>query len=57
MLSKRQNSVKMTTFGSDFLALRQAVELLQALRFKIRQFGIPLEEGGANLYCDNEAGN
>ena len=55
MFSKRQNSVQTSTFGSEFLALRQAVELVQALRFKIRQFGIPLEEGGANLYCDNEA--
>ena len=43
------------TFGSEFLALRQAVELVQALRFEIRQFGIPPEEGGASLYCDNKA--
>ena len=33
------------------------MKLVQALRFNIRHFGIPLEEGGANLYCDNEAVN
>ena len=55
MFSKRHNLLQTSTFGSDILALRQAVELVQALRFKLRQFGIPLEEGGANLYCDNEA--
>ena len=54
MFSKRQNSVQTSTFGSEFLALRQAVELIQALRYKLRLFGIPLD-GPANVYCDNEA--
>ena len=55
MFSKRQNSAQTSTFGSEFWTLRQAVELVQTSWFKIRQFGIPLEEGGANLYCDNKA--
>ena len=54
MYSKRQNSVQTSTFGSEFLALRQAVELIQALRYKLRLFGIALD-GPANVYCDNEA--
>ena len=54
MFSKRQNSVQTSTFGSEFMAMRQAVELTQALRYKIMQFGIPLD-GAASLYCDNEA--
>jgi len=54
MFSKRQNSVQTSTFGSEFLALRQAVELIQALRYKLRLLGIPLD-GPANVYCDNEA--
>ena len=56
MYSKRQNSVQTRTFGSEFLALRQAVELMQALRYTLRLFGIPLD-GPANVYCDNEVVN
>ena len=54
MYSKRQNSVQTSTFGSEFMAMRQAVEMVQALRYKVRQFGVPLD-GEANMYCDNEA--
>ena len=36
MYSKRQNSVQTSTFGSEFIAMRQAVEMVQALRYKIR---------------------
>ena len=52
--SKRQNSVETSTFGAEFTALKQAVELTQGLRYKLRMFGVPLD-GPANLYCDNEA--
>ena len=52
--SKRQNSVETSTFGSEFTAMKQAVELIKSLRYKIRMFGIPME-GPANIYCDNEA--
>ena len=34
--------------------MKQAVELLKSLRYKLRMFGVPLE-GSANVYCDNEA--
>ena len=52
--SKRQNSVETSTFGSEFTACKQAVELIKALRYKLRMFGVPLD-GPANMYCDNEA--
>ena len=52
--SKRQNSVETSTFGSEFTALKQAVEMIKALRYKLRMFGIPIE-GPASVYCDNEA--
>ena len=54
MYSKKQNSVQTSTFGSEFMAMRQAVELVQSLRFKLRMFGVPLE-GPARMFCDNEA--
>ena len=52
--SKRQNSVETLTFGSEFTALKQAVEMIQGLRYKLRMFGVPLD-GPASVYCDNEA--
>ena len=52
--SKRQNSVETSTFGSEFTATKQAVELVKALRYKLRMFGVPIE-GPASMYCDNEA--
>jgi hypothetical protein len=51
--SKKQNTVKSSTFGSEFVALRTAVELIIALRYKLRMFGVPLS-GPANFFCDNQ---
>ena len=52
--SKRQNMIKASTFGSEIVALKNAVELIEGLRYKLRMFGIPID-GPANLYCDNKA--
>ena len=37
--SKKQNSVETSTFGSEFTAMKQAVELVKALRYKLQMFG------------------
>ena len=52
--SKRQNTVETSTFGSEFVALRIATELVQGLRYKLRMMGVPLE-GPTLMYCDNES--
>jgi hypothetical protein len=52
--SKRQNTVETSTFGSEFVAMKIAVELVESLRYKLRMFGIPIE-GPTNVFCDNEA--
>ena len=52
--SKRQNPVETSTFGSEFIAMRTAVEHIKVLRYKLRMFGI-LFEGPMNVFCDNEA--
>ena len=52
--SKRQNTVESSTFGSEFVALRIASELIISLRYKLRMFGIPIL-GSANVFCDNES--
>lgn len=52
--SKRQNTVEASTFGSEFVALRVATELIISLRYKLRMLGIEVL-GPANVFCDNEA--
>jgi hypothetical protein len=52
--SKRQNSVEASTFGSEFTAMKNAIELIEALRYKLRMFGVSLE-GPTNVFCDNQA--
>ena len=52
--SKRQNTVESSTFGSEFIALRIATDLVEALRYKLRMFGVPLS-GPARVLCDNES--
>jgi hypothetical protein len=51
--SRRQNTVETSTFGSEFVALRTARDMIVALRYKLRMFGIPIE-GPAYVYCDNQ---
>jgi hypothetical protein len=52
-VSRRQNTVETSTFGSEFVALRNARDVTIALRYKLRMFGVPLE-GPAQVYCDNQ---
>ena len=52
--SKRQSTVETSTFGSEMVAMRIATEQIQALRIKLRSFGVPVE-GAASVYCDNDA--
>ena len=52
--SKRQNTVETSTFRSEFITMKTAVEHVEALRYKLRMFGIP-NEGPTNVFCDNEA--
>jgi hypothetical protein len=51
--SRRQNTVETSTFGSEFVALRNARDMIVALRYKLRMFGIPLS-GPAFVFCDNQ---
>ena len=50
--SKRQNAVESSSFGSEFVALRTAKDMLVALQYKLRMFGVPIG-GPANVFCDN----
>ena len=52
--SKRQPTVETSTFGAEFRAMKTAVELTEALRYKLRMFGVPID-GPTSIFCDNEA--
>ena len=52
--SKRQNTVETSTFGSEFVALRIVTEMCQAMRYKLRMFGVAID-GPASVMCDNKS--
>jgi hypothetical protein len=52
--SKRQNTVETSTFGSEFGALKIAIDQVEGLRYKLRMMGVPLT-GPTPLFCDNES--
>ena len=52
--SKRQNTMETSSFGSEFIAMKTAVEQVESLQCKSRMFGILLERP-TNMFCDNEA--
>lgn len=56
--SKHQNTVEASTFGSEFQAMKNAVELTEAMRYKLRMFGaLPVvpRDNAMKVFCDNEA--
>ena len=50
--SKRQNTVESSTFGSEFVALRIAVEMIEGLCYKLQMMGVEID-GPCNVFCDN----
>ena len=52
--SKIQNSVESSNFGSDFTALKNAVELVTAIRYKLRMFGVPVD-GPTDMFFNKKA--
>ena len=42
------------TFSSEFIALKTAVEQIEALRYKLRMMGIAID-GSCSIFCDNQA--
>ena len=50
--SKKQSTVETSVFGAEFVAMKQGMETLRGLRYKLRMMGIPLE-GPSYIYGDN----
>ena len=41
--SKRQNTVESSTFGSEFMAMRIAIEIIEGLWYKLRMMRVPID--------------
>jgi hypothetical protein len=52
--SKRQNTIESSVFGSEFVALKIATDMNEALRYKLQMMGIPIM-GPTNCFCDNKS--
>jgi len=52
--SKKQSTVEASSFGSEFNALRIAMEHVVGIRFKLRMFGLNVKDYTC-IWCDNEA--
>ena len=51
---KRQNSVEGSTFGSYFTAMKNSLEIIEELHYKLGMFGVMIN-GSTNIFCDNGA--
>ena len=53
--SKRQNTVETSAFSSEMIAMKTCMEAIQALRYKLKMFGVPLM-GPTEVFCfDNNS--
>ena len=49
--SKRQNSVENSSFGSEMLAQKQAVDMIEGLTYKLQMMGIPIDAVTSKIFC------
>ena len=52
--SKKQTGVETSTFGSEFISMKQCYEYVQGLHYKLRMMGIPVELP-TYVFCDNKS--
>ncbi len=52
--SKAQAAVESSTFGSEFITMHQATDMIEGLRYKLRMFEVPID-GPANVLSDSQA--
>jgi hypothetical protein len=52
--SKRQNTVETSTYGSELVAMRIALEAILEIRYKLRAMGIKFEHT-STILCDNQS--
>ena len=54
LVSKKQNSVESSSFGSKFIAMKQCCEYICGLRYKLRMMGISCDDL-TFIYGDNQS--
>jgi len=52
--TKKQGGIETSTFGSEFIAMKQCCEYIRGLRYKLRMMGIGVD-GPAYIYGDNKS--
>ena len=52
--SKKQPTVESSVFGAEFVAMKNGIETVRGLRYKLRMMGIPIS-GPTYVYCDNKS--
>ena len=52
--SKKQSAIATSTYGSEFLALKTAIEEVTAIRYTLRSFGMKVETP-TRVKCDKES--
>ena len=52
--SKEQPTVEANTFDAKICAMKVAVEMTEATKYKLRKFGVSIK-GAASVFCNNEA--
>ena len=50
---KQQNNMETSTFGSKFIALKTATEMVEGLHYKLCMIGIKVD-CSTNIFCNNE---
>ena len=51
-LSKKQSTLGTSVFGAEFVAMKQGIDALRGLRYKLRMMGIPIS-GLSYIYGHN----
>ena len=51
-MSKKQQTVKTSVFGAEFMALKHGIDRVHIIRYKLRMMGVPLS-GPTDVYGDN----
>ena len=50
---KLQSTLELSSFWSELITLRITPEMVEWLRYKLRNFGIPID-GPDKVFCDNQ---
>ncbi|KAL7567579.1 hypothetical protein ACA910_000179 [Epithemia clementina (nom. ined.)] len=46
--------VETSTFGSEFVAVKTAIKMVEAFHYKLHMMGIPID-GETNVFCNNKS--